>query len=324
MTVLNYRNAISEAIARVMRSDPRVVFLGEDVGAAGGAFKSTVGLQSEFSAERVWDTPISEQAIVGAAMGAALAGMRPIAEIMFSDFLAVCWDGVANQIAKARYMSNGQLEVPLVIRSHNGGGLGFGAQHSQSVENWAFAVPGLKVVAPSNSYDLVGLLAAAVEDPDPVLFFEHKALFGTKSDVPDDPYTVPLGRAEILRGGSDVTIIALAAMVPVALDAADMLSAKGVSAEVVDLRCLRPLDVQTILHSAAKTGRILVVEENPRPCGWGAEVAYMVYEELFGELLAPVARIAGASVPIPFAAELEAAALPSASKVVEQAVLAIG
>ena len=220
MTAITYRDAVTRGIAQEMRRDPDVVFLGEDVAAAGGVFKTTPGLLEEFGPWRVRDTPISEQAILGAAMGAAMTGLRPIAEIMFSDFFAVCWDLIANEMAKSRYMSDGQLTLPLVVRCANGAGLRFGAQHSQSVENWAMAVPGLKVVAPSNPRDVIGLLAAAVRDPDPVIFFEHKGLYPSKGEVPDGEITDELGRAAVLRQGGDATILALAAMVPRALAAA--------------------------------------------------------------------------------------------------------
>src|SRR5450756_76951 len=214
MAELTYRDAVAAGIAQEMERDESVVFLGEDVAHAGGVFKATVGLLDKFGPKRVRDCPISEQAILGAAMGAAMTGLRPIAEIMFSDFLAVCWDIVANEIAKTRYMTNGQISLPLVIRTGNGGGSRFGAQHSQSVENWAMAIPGLKVVAPSNPADVVGLFAAAVRDPDPVMFFEHKALYATKGEVPDGELVDTLGSAKVLRSGDDATIIALAAMVP--------------------------------------------------------------------------------------------------------------
>jgi len=214
MAELSYREAVAEGIAQEMARDPNVVFLGEDIAAAGGVFKTTQGLLERFGPERVKDTPISEQAILGAAMGAAMTGLRPIAEIMFSDFFAVGWDMIANQIAKTRYMSDGQCTLPLVIRTANGGGARFGAQHSQSVENWAMAVPGLKVVAPSSPADIKGLLAASVRDEDPVVFFEQKSLYATKGEVPDGEYVDELGTAKVLRNGDDVTIVALAAMVP--------------------------------------------------------------------------------------------------------------
>ncbi len=267
-----------------MRRDDRVVFLGEDVAAAGGVFKATVGLLEEFGPQRVRDTPISEQAILGAAMGAAMTGLRPVAEIMFSDFFAVCWDLIANEIAKSRYMSDGQVSFPLVIRTANGAGVRFGAQHSQSVENWAMAVPGLKVVAPSNPHDVIGLLAAAIRDPDPVLFFEQKSLYATKGEVGGHGEIVePLGRAKVLTEGGDATILALAAMVPRALAAASRLSAEhGIGCSVVDVRSLVPLDTRTILAEVAKTGRLFTVEENPRLCGWGAEIVSIAAEEAFG------------------------------------------
>ena len=282
MAQLSYREAVSAAIAQEMRRDESVVFLGEDIAAAGGVFKTTEGLLDEFGPVRVRDTPISEQAILGAAAGAAMTGLRPIAEIMFSDFFAVCWDIVVNQIAKTRFMSDGQCSFPLVIRSANGGGARFGAQHSQSVENWAMAVPGLKVVAPSNAADVKGLLAASIRDPDPVLFFEQKSMYGIKSDVPDGEHVVPLGQAAVVREGTDVSIVALAAMVPRAMKAAEILAAEhNISAEVVDVRSLVPLDTTTIFRSVSKTGRLVTVEENPRLCGWGAEISSLVAEELF-------------------------------------------
>lgn len=318
MAVLSYREAVSAAIAQEMRRDDTVVFLGEDIAAAGGVFKTTEGLLAEFGPLRVRDTPISEQAIVGAAMGAAMTGLRPIAEIMFSDFFAVCWDLVVNQIAKTRFMSDGQCSFPLVIRSANGGGARFGAQHSQSVENWAMAVPGLKVVAPSNAGDIKGLLAAAIRDPDPVLFFEQKSLYGTKSEVPDGEHVIPLGKAAVVREGSDVTIVALAAMVPRALKAAETLQTEhGVSAEVVDVRSLVPLDTTTIFTSVSKTGRLVTVEENPRLCGWGAEISSLVAEELFWDLEGPIVRVTTPHIPLPSADTLEDAVMPSPARIVE-------
>ncbi len=318
MAVLSYREAVSAAIAQEMRRDDSVVFLGEDIAAAGGVFKATEGLLDEFGPLRVRDTPISEQAILGATMGAAMTGLRPIAEIMFSDFFAVCWDTVVNQIAKTRFMSDGQCSFPLVIRSANGGGARFGAQHSQSVENWAMAVPGLKVVAPSNAADVKGLLAASIRDPDPVLFFEQKSLYGTKAEVPEGEHIVPLGKAAVVREGSDVTIVALAAMVPRALKAADTLqNDHGISAEVVDVRCLVPLDTTTIFESVSKTARLVTVEENPRLCGWGAEVSSLVAEELFYDLDGPIVRVTTPHIPLPSADALEDAVMPSPARIVD-------
>jgi pyruvate/2-oxoglutarate/acetoin dehydrogenase E1 component len=315
---LTYRAAVAAGIAQEMERDPNVVLIGEDVGAAGGVFKLTEGLFDRFGPERVRDTPISEQAIVGAAMGAAMTGLRPVAELMFSDFFAVAWDMIANQIAKTRYMTDGQVSLPLVLRTANGAGLRFGAQHSQSVESWAMAIPGLKVVAPSTPADVVGLMAAAIRDPDPVVFCEHKALFAIKGEVSDGEHVVPLGQAAVLREGSDVTIVALAAMVPRALEAATRLSDEhGISAEVIDLRCLVPLDVTTILESVAKTSRLFTVEENPRLCGWGAEIASLVVDEGFYSLDAPIVRITTPHIPLPSAAALEDLAIPSVDRIVE-------
>jgi acetoin:2,6-dichlorophenolindophenol oxidoreductase subunit beta len=316
MAELTYRDAVARAITQEMERDPNVVFLGEDVAGAGGVFKATVGLLERFGPARVRDTPISEQAILGAAMGAAMTGLRPIAEIMFADFFAVCWDLVANQIAKSSYMTSGQVSFPLVIRSGNGGGLRFGAQHSQSVENWAMAVPGLKVVAPSNPADVVGLFAAAVRDPDPVMFFEHKGLYATKGEVPDGELVDTLGSAKVLRSGGDATIVALAAMVPRALAAAEELAERGIDATVVDVRSLVPLDTQTILREASATGRFFTVEENPRLCGWGAELVSIVAEECFDDLDGPPLRITTPHIPLPSADALEDMAIPSVERIV--------
>ena len=317
MAQLTYREAVTEAMAQEMRRDTSVVFLGEDVADAGGVFKTTVGLLAEFGEDRVRDTPISEQAILGAAMGAAMTGLRPIAEIMFSDFFAVCWDIVANEIAKTRYMTDGQVTLPLVIRSGNGAGSRFGAQHSQSVENWAMAIPGLKIVAPAMPGDVKGLLAASIRDPDPVLFFEQKSLYATKGEVPDGEYVLELGKANVLREGSDVTIVALALMVPRAVKAAEILAAEhGIDATVIDLRTLVPLDTQTVLAEVAKTGRLVTVEENPRLCGWGAEISSIVAEELFWELDGPIVRVTTPHVPLAAADHMEDYMVPSVERIV--------
>lgn len=316
MAELTYREAVAEGIAQEMARDDTVVFLGEDIGKAGGVFKATVGLYDQFGPERVRDTPISEQAILGAAMGAAMTGLRPIAEIMFSDFLAVCWDIVANQIAKSRYMTNGQVSMPLVIRTANGGGARFGAQHSQSVENWSMMIPGLKVVAPSTPADVKGLLAAAIRDPDPVMFFEQKSLYATKGEVPEGEHVDEIGKAKVVRDGDDVTIVALAAMVPRALEAAERLQADaGISAGVVDLRSLVPLDTKTIFEQVEKTSRLVTVEENPRLCGWGAEISSIVAEERFWDLDMPIIRITTPHIPLPSSDNLEDLTLPSADRI---------
>jgi pyruvate/2-oxoglutarate/acetoin dehydrogenase E1 component len=317
MAELTYRDSVAAGLAQEMQRDSSVVCLGEDIAAAGGVFKATVGLLDKFGPLRVRDTPIAEQAILGAAMGAAMTGLKPVAEIMFSDFLAVCWDLVANEIAKTRYMTNGQISLPLVIRTGNGGGSRFGAQHSQSVENWAMAIPGLKVVAPSTPADVKGLLAAAIRDPDPVIFFEHKALYAVKGEVPDGEHVDTLGTAAIRRQGSDLTIAALGLMVPRALEAAEKLQAEhNISATVIDVRSLVPLDLQTIFAAISKTGRFYTVEENPRLCGWGAEISSLVSEELFWDLDAPITRITTPHVPLPAADQLEDLTIPSAARIV--------
>jgi pyruvate/2-oxoglutarate/acetoin dehydrogenase E1 component len=317
MAELTYREAVIRGIAQEMERDENVVLIGEDVAAAGGVFKATVGLLEKFGPKRVVDTPISEQAIIGATMGAAMTGLRPVAEVMFSDFFAVCWDIVANQIAKSRYITDGQKRFPLVIRSANGGGARFGAQHSQSVENWAMMIPGLKVVAPSNPRDVVGLLAAAIRDPDPVLFFEQKSLYGVKADLPDGEIVDELGTAAKVRDGDDCTIFALAAMVPRAVAAAEELARDGIGAAVVDLRSLVPLDTRLILAETVRTNRVFTVEENPRLCGWGAEIASIIAEEAIDELDGPIVRITTPHIPLPAAAALEDIAMPTVDRIAE-------
>lgn len=318
MAELTYREAVAAGLAQELERDRAVMLVGEDVGAGGGVFKATEGLFDRFGPERIWDTPISEQAIVGVAMGGAMTGLRPVAEIMFSDFLATCWDGVANEIAKMRYMTGGQLCLPLVIRCANGAGVHFGAQHSQSAENWAMAIPGLKVVVPSNPADVKGLLAASIRDDDPVVFFEHKLLYGSRGEVPEGEHVVPLGAARVVREGTDVTILALAWTVDIAVQAAERLQAeRGISAEVIDLRCLIPLDARAVLESVQKTNRLITVEENPRPLGWGAEIASIVIEEAFDALDAPALRLATDAVPLPAAPNLEALVRPNVDRTVE-------
>jgi len=319
MAELTYRDAVIRGIAQEMKRDNDVVFLGEDVAKAGGVFKATVGLYEQFGPLRVRDTPISEQAILGAAMGAAMTGLKPIAEIMFSDFFAVCFDYIANEFPKSRYMTNGQTKCPLVVRTGNGAGSRFGAQHSQSVENWCMMIPGLKVVAPSSPIDVIGLLAASVRDPDPVIFLEHKSLYATKGEVPDGEILDKLGTAKILRPGKDATIIALALMVPRALAAAEKLAAEhGIDCEVIDVRSLVPLDTQTILGSVAKTHRCFSVEENPRLCGWGAEIMSIIADEAFYDLDGPLVRITTPHCPLPAADILEDAILPTVDRIVDR------
>ena len=317
MAAITYRDAVAAGLAQEMARDSSVILIGEDVGAAGGVFKATVGLFEKFGPTRVRDTPISEQAILGAAMGAAMTGLRPVAELMFADFLSVCHDLVVNQIAKARYMTNGQIALPLVVRFGNGGGLRFGAQHSQSVESWLMAVPGLKVVVPSTPADVIGLMAAAVRDDDPVMFIEEKALYSTSGEVPDGEHVDELGTARVRRSGSDVTIVALGTMVHRALGAAEELAAMGTDCEVIDLRSLVPLDVSAVAASVAKTARLFTVEENPRLCGWGAELASIVAEECFYDLDSPIRRITAPHIPLPAADSLEDATIPSVERIVE-------
>ena len=321
MAQLTYRQSVALSIAQAMRKDPKVFFIGEDVGAAGGVFKATVGLLDEFGKDRVMDTPISEQAILGAAMGAAMAGLRPIAEIMFSDFLAVCWDIVANQIAKTRYMSDGQINIPLVIRTANGGGSKFGAQHSQSLENWSMMIPGLKVVAPSTPGDVLGLMNSSVNDPDPVIFYEHKSLYASKEELETTDFSIPLGKANILHEGSDITIIGIALMAQRAKKAAIELKEKhNINAKVIDLRTLVPLDLQCIKNAINETGLAMTVEENPRLCGWGAEISSLISEHCFSNLKGPVTRLTTPHVPLPSADILEDNTIPSVDVIVQEVI----
>ena len=317
MAQLTYREAVAHALGKEMERDERVVLLGEDL-RAGGVFKTVRGLYEQFGGDRVRDTAISEQAILGAAMGAAMNGLRPVAEIMFADFVGVCYDYLVNQIPKFRYMTGGQIEVPLVIRAHNGSGVRFGAQHSQNIESWLMAIPGLKVVAPSTPADVVGLLTAAIRDPDPVVFLEHKALLGTKGEVTDADFDDQLGRAKVRRQGDDALIVTLGAMVPRALQAADALAQQGIECTVVDLRSLIPLDLATVTAEAARVRRVFTLEENPRPCGWGAEVSSLLVERAYDSLRAPITRITMPYVPVPASATLEDAARPSVDRVVAE------
>jgi acetoin:2,6-dichlorophenolindophenol oxidoreductase subunit beta len=313
---LSYRDAVIRGIAQEMERDEDVVMLGEDIAKAGGVFKATVGLLERFGPLRVRDTPISEQAILGAAMGAAMTGLKPIAEIMFADFIAVCYDYIANEFPKSRYMTNGQVKCPLVVRVGNGGGARFGAQHSQSVENWCMQFPGLKVVAPSSPIDVIGLLAASIRDPDPVIFIEHKSLYATKGEVPDGEILDRLGTAKILRQGTDCTIIAVGMMVGRALAAAERLASEcGIDAEVIDVRSLIPLDTQTLLGSVVRTHRLFTVEENPRVLGWGAEIVSIVADEGFYDLDGPPVRITSPHIPLPAADRLEDMTIPSVERI---------
>jgi len=315
MPEIRYVKAIADAIGEEMARDERVILLGEDVGAPGGTFGATKGLHQQFGGERVRDTPISETAIVGAAIGAAANGLRPIVEIMFMDFIGTCWDQVVNQMAKMRYMFGGQMRLPLVLRTHTGAGLNAGPQHSGSLEAWAVHVPGLKVVMPSTPADIKGLLKSAIRDDNPVIVVENKTLYAMKGEVPAGEHLVPIGRAEVRREGKDVTVVALSRMVHEALKAAELLSKDGISAEVLDPRTLSPLDRDALLASVAKTGRLVIAHEAWGPCGFGAEVAAIAADAGFRSLKAPVRRVTPPFTPVPFSPPMEKFWLPDAGKI---------
>jgi acetoin:2,6-dichlorophenolindophenol oxidoreductase subunit beta len=315
---LNYRHAIARALADEMAADDRVILIGEDVGAAGGAFKSTAGLFERFGPTRVRDTPISEQAIVGAATGAAIMGLRPVAEIMFADFAGVCFDQIANQLAKYRYMTGGQVSVPVTIRMTNGAGAGFGAQHSQPTENWFLNIPGLKIAVPGTVPDLYGLLRSAIRDPDPVLVFEHKALFAVRGTIPAGDSLVPLGVADVAREGGDVTIVATQQMRHRALEAATELAREGIEAAVIDPRTLVPFDDATVVASLETTSRLAVVQEASADGSWGASLISRMLTGHFELFDAPPVLIAAEPTPVPYAGNLEAAWLPSADRIVAE------
>ena len=308
---ITYLEAVREALVQEMRQDKEVFLIGEDIGAYGGAFGVSKGMLEEFGPERIRETPISEAAIAGAATGAALMGMRPVMEIMFMDFLTISMNQLVNQAAKMRFMFGGKCSIPMVIRAPAGSGTGAAAQHSQSLEAWFVNVPGIKVVAPSSPYDAKGLLVAAIRDNNPVLFMEHKLLYRTKGSVPEETYCIPLQSGEVKREGRDLTIIAYSIMVPRALEAADKLAAEGIEVEVVDPRCLKPLDKDTIVRSVSKTGRALIVHEAPLTGGFGGELAAVIAaSDAFDYLDAPIRRLAGRDVPIPYNRTLEQAAVP--------------
>jgi len=315
MPEIRYVKAIADAIGEEMARDERVILLGEDVGAPGGTFGATKGLHQQFGGERVRDTPISETAIVGAAVGAAANGLRPIVEIMFMDFIGTCWDQVVNQMAKMRYMFGGQMRLPLVLRTHTGAGLNAGPQHSGSLEAWAVHVPGLKVVMPSTPADIKGLLKSAIRDDNPVIVVENKTLYAMKGEVPAGEHLVPIGRAEVKREGKDVTVVALSRMVHEALKAAELLSKDGISVEVLDPRTLSPLDRDALLASVAKTGRLVIAHEAWGPCGFGAEVAAIAADAGFRSLKAPVRRVTPPFTPVPFSPPMEKFWLPDAGKI---------
>ena len=316
MRELTYREAIREALREEMRRDERVFILGEDVADAGGVFKVTLGLLAEFGPERVLDTPLSESAIVGAAVGASLMGMRPVAEVMFADFTTVAMDALVNHAAKIHYMYGGELSAPLVVRMAYGAGPKWGSQHTQSVESWLANVPGLTIVMPATPHDAKGLLKAAIRTPNPVVFLEHKLLYGKKGQVPEGEYIVPIGKAEIKRSGDGVTIVASGMMVDRALGAARTLMQEGISAEVIDLRSVQPLDEETILISVEKTGRLVIVHEAPVRGGFGGEVAAVVANKAIGFLDAPIQRVGGPWAPVPFGPVLVDAYLPNEADII--------
>ncbi|MDQ7783910.1 MAG: alpha-ketoacid dehydrogenase subunit beta [Desulfomonilaceae bacterium] len=310
MRETRYIRAIAEALHEEMARDEDVFVVGEDVGGPGGAFSATKGLMEAYGERRVRDTPISESAIIGLAIGAAAEGLRPVAEVMFADFLTVCMDQLVNQMAKTRYMFGGMYTLPVVVRAPGGAGLNAGPQHSQSLEAWFAHVPGLKVVSPATPYDAKGLLKSSIRDDNPVIFLEHKALYGSKGEIPDEEYLVPLGKADVKRIGKDVTVVAASRMVHEALDAAKDLSKDGIEAEVIDLRTITPLDRETIFTSVEKTSRLVVAHEAVKAFGIGAEISAMVTEEMLDHLDAPVLRVGAPFVPVPF--NLERYYLPNA------------
>jgi pyruvate/2-oxoglutarate/acetoin dehydrogenase E1 component len=315
MPEITYREAVVRALADELASDPDVVFFGEDVAEAGGVFKVTPGLYERFGGTRVRDTPISEQAIIGTALGAAITGLRPVAELMFADFIPVALDQIANQVAKYRYMSGGQFIVPLTIRAAQGGGNGFGTQHSQCAEGWLMNFPGLQVVSPSTPADMYGLLRAAIREDNPVIVLEHKGLYNLKGEVPDNPAPMRLGEAKVVRSGTDVTVVASQLMMHRSLEAAGQLAAEGIACEVIDVRSFAPLDKATILASLEKTNRLVVVEEAPHSAGWGGDIASMAADEGVYALAAPVRRVNMGSALIAYSPPLEDEVLPNVGRI---------
>lgn len=320
MKEMTYAEAVREALRQEMIRDDSVFLIGEDVGRYGGAFGVSYGLVDEFGEDRVRDTPISEAGIMGAATGAALMGMRPVAEIMFMDFTTIAMDQLVNQAAKLRFMFGGKAKVPLVLRTPGGSGTGAAAHHSQSLEAWFVHVPGLKVVMPSTPYDAKGLLVASIRDDNPVIFVEHKLLYKTKGPVPEEEYTIPLGTADVKRTGRDLTIVATSIMVPRVLEAAETLAGEGIDVEVVDPRTLKPLDEETIFRSVIKTGRVLIAHEACKTGGAGAEIAARIVEsEAFDYLDAPIKRLAGLDIPVPYNRNLERRMVPQVEDIVAAA-----
>jgi pyruvate dehydrogenase E1 component beta subunit len=320
MREISYMEALREAIRQAMEKDDRVFLIGEDIGVYGGAFGVSAGLLEQFGAERIIDTPISEAGIAGACVGAAVTGMRPIGEIQFSDFVVLAMEQIVMQGAKMRFMFGGKATVPFVIRLPGGSGTGAAAQHSESLENWFVHVPGLKVVMPSTPYDAKGLLLAAIEEDNPVMFFEHKLLYKTKGHVPEEMYTIPIGKSNIVKEGKDLTIIATSIMVPRALEAAEKLSAEGIDIEIIDPRTLKPLDDQPLIASVIKTGKVLIVHEAVKTGGFGGEISAVISEsEAFDYLDAPIRRLAGLDMPIPYNRTLEYHAVPQVEDIVKEA-----
>lgn len=316
MAIITYAQALNQALREELRTDPRVFLMGEDIGLHGGIFRVTADLFAEFGAERIRDTPISESGFIGLGIGAAIAGMRPVVELLFMDFALVAADQIVNQAAKLRYMAGGTLSVPIVIRAQQGGGRGNGAQHSQSFESWMAQIPGLIVIAPSTPADAKGLLKAAIRAGNPVVFIEHKLLYNTKGEVPDGEHVLPIGRADIKRSGRDVTIVAYSRMMLLALEAAMQLADKGIEAEVIDLRTIEPLDMDTVIASVKGTGRLLVVHEAHSNCGVGAEIIARMYEQAPDALVVPARRLGAKHVPIPVAEVLENFVLPQVDDIV--------
>ncbi|WP_066646468.1 alpha-ketoacid dehydrogenase subunit beta [Christensenella timonensis] len=321
MSTITYVQAVSDALKEELRRDEKVFLLGEDMGVYGGCFGVTRGFLDEFGPDRIMDTPISEGGFTGIAVGAAMAGYRPVVEYMFSDFVTCAMDLICNQAAKQRFMLGGQVKIPLVIRTPEGSGTGAAAQHSQSLEAWFCHVPGLKVVCPATPYDVKGLLKAAIREDNPIVFYEHKLLYGTKGEVPDEEYVLPIGKADVKREGKDITIISYSMTLLKALKAAEMLEKDGIDAEVVDLRTVSPLDVETIVASAKKTGHVLVTHEGVQKFGVGAEVSSIINDsEAFFYLDRPVRRFGGADdIPIPYSPQLEAMVVPQAETIYEKA-----
>lgn len=317
MRKITYRAALREGLREEMQKDECVFLLGEDIAEFGGTYKVTQGLLEEFGQTRVRNTPISEAAIAGAALGAALLGMRPVAEIMYIDFSTIAMDQIVNQIAKVRYMFGGKAKASLVIRTQGGAGRSSAAHHAQSLEAWYTHIPGLKVVMPSTPYDVKGLIKSSIRDDNPIIFIEHKLLYNEEGPVPEEEYVIPIGKADIKREGKDVTIVATSRMVMRALQAAEKLSEDGIEAEVVDPRTLVPLDEEAILQSIKKTGRLLIIHEAYRRCGFGAEIAALASEKAFYDLDAPIKRIGAANTPVPFAPQLENFVIPDEREIIK-------